>query len=409
MTPDPVIQGSERWRQATIWSIVVFAGTLPISHVPAQLALASALIAWMGWSVSAKRAMVVKDVFFLAAGCYWLWNILSAFLSARPLHTLGAFVDNEWPALAGILLFWSVRSRVELRRILLALFGTAGLAMSYGIVQTFTGIEWFNGAELHEATGGFYRAVGFSGFYLTFAGFAMAVFFLATAYGLEQPERKSRWILPTLSVLAILGTFARSVWLAMAIFVPLLAFVAGKREWRKWFLMGAAGVVLIVSAIEPLRVRAVSIVELSQHQTRLNLWKTSVRMAADHPLFGIGQDNFTLAFEKYRVEGFYDTFVHPHNDYLSVLVHGGFPALVAFLSMWLIVLKRGWKAWRHGETRNFSNWMGLGGMLALAGFLGSSMFQNYYGTFVNCFNWWLITGIILSAYRINTEVFQSNK
>lgn len=397
----------ERWRQATVWSLVVFAGTLPVSHVPAQLAVAIACIMWIGWSVAARRPQVVGDAFFVAAGTYWIWNILSALLSARPVHTLGAFVDNEWPALAGILLLWSVRSTSELRRILLALFGTSGLAMVYGIVQSFTGTEWVSGSALHMASGGLFRAVGFSGFYLTFAGFAMTVFFLSAAYALESPQRRSRWIVPVLCLGAILGTFARSVWLAMSILVPVMAVVAGRREWRTWVWASGLVVIFVVLAVEPLRERAVSIVDLTQHETRLNLWKTSIRIFADHPIFGIGQDNFTLVFETYRVEGFYDTFVHPHNDYLSVLVHGGLPALAGFLGMWVIVLKRGWKTWRQGGGNSLSGWLGLGGMLALAGFLASSMFQNYYGTFVNCFNWWLITGLILTSYRLGGAAVQS--
>ena len=390
---------SERWRAAAVWSMTAFAGTLPFSHVPAQLALAIGIVAWIGWSFSSKTPMVIKDRFFVAAGIYWFWNVLAAVLSIRPMHTLAAFVDNEWPACAGLLLFWSVRSTDELRRIAVFFFGASGIAMSYGIVQTFTGIEWIKGTALDEATGGLFRAVGFSGFPLTFAGFAMAVFFLSVAFALERPSARIRWILPALSAIAILGTFARSVWLAMAILVPLFAWLAGTPLWRKRALAAGIVLVMVVAGFEPLRERALSVFDLGRNQIRIKLWKTSLAIARDHPLIGIGQDNFTVVFDEYKVGGFYDTHDHPHNDYLSVLVHGGVPALIAFVAMWWIVLRRAWEVWKRNPGGTLESWLSLGGGAALGGFLLSAMFQNYYGTFVNCFNWWMITGIVLSSYH----------
>jgi O-antigen ligase len=330
---------------------------------------------------------------------YWGWNAIASATSIRPAHSLAGLVDNEWPALLGLLIWWTVRTEDELEMILKVYLGAAGVAFAYGIVQTFTGMEWIKGVPLHPGGGGFYRAVGFSGFYLTFAGFAMSVFFLAAAYALARPVAKGRWIVPLLAVGAILGTFARSVWLSMAFLIPAAGILAtrGRGRWGAFGLLGLALVTIL--AVEPLRERAVSIFDLSQHQTRLNLWRTSVAIAQDNPWFGVGQDNFTAVFDQYRVEGFYDTFVHSHNDYLSTLVHGGIPALMAFLGMWAILFCKGWNVWKM-KREGLAAWVGLGATVALVGFLLSALFQNYYGTFVNCFNWWLITGLILSTYRI---------
>lgn len=392
----------ERWRAWTVGCLTVAAATLPFSHVPTQMALALAFIAWIGWSLRSGRIQYVRDPFLWAALAYWGWNLLASATSVRPWHSLAALVDNEWPALLGLLLWWSLRSAAELQRLLKFYMATSGVAFAYGIVQTFTGVEWIKGVALHQAGEGAFRAVGFSGFYLTFAGFAMSVFFVTAAYAMSKPSEKWRWIVPMLAIGAILGTYARSVWIALAILVPLTALVATKGRSRRWAValtLIAAGLVL---AVDPLRERAFSIMDMSQHQTRLNLWKTSLLMARAHPITGIGQDNFTTYFEEFRVPGFYDTAVHPHNDYLSTLVHGGIPALLAFLAMWGILGCKGWNVW-NSKREGLEAWLALGAATALAGFLLSSLFQNYYGTFVNCFNWWLVSGFILTVYRLSHE------
>mgnify|MGYP001601062461 CR=1 FL=1 len=398
---------AERWRKVVVWSIAAFAGTLPFSHVPAQIALGIGAIGWVVWSVRSGRANIVGEAFFIPALIYWTWNILASAVSERPSHSLLALVDNEWPALVGVLTLWSLRSEGELRSILRVFFVSSGIAMLYGIVQTFTGVEWIKGAHLSPIGGGFYRAVGFSGFYLTFAGFAMTVFFLASAYALERPSSTARWMVPGLTILAILGTFARSVWLAMALLLPFAAWAVSRGKSRMVAVAVGCSVAALVFAVEPLRDRALSVFDLAQHETRLNLWKTSLAISRAHPVLGIGQDNFTTVFEVFRVEGFYDTFVHPHNDYLSVLVHGGVPALAAFIGMWVIVLKRGWDSWKR-ERGSLTSWIALGGVAALGGFLLSATFQNYYGTFVNCFNWWFISGILLTTYHLRSQSVQSN-
>ena len=51
--------------------------------------------------------------------------------------------------------------------------------------------------------------------------------------------------------------------------------------------------------------------------------------------------------------------------------------------------------------------MGWGGALSLIGLLVGAMFQNYYGTFINCLEWWFVAGVFMTASRLN--VFTSEK
>ena len=68
------------------------------------------------------------------------------------------------------------------------------------------------------------------------------------------------------------------------------------------------------------------------------LWSAAMQMAADHPWFGVGPDNFRLRYGPYLRLDEPDTHVHSNNLYLEVLTGGGIFAALAFLwFLWRLV------------------------------------------------------------------------
>lgn len=389
--------------------LFLFAFTLPISHVPAQLGIALAFMGWLLEGLVNKRWQVRRHFFFIPLIVYLVWNFLAAALSPRPMHSLGAVVDNEWPVIMMLMLFWTVRDSRMLIRIVQTFLVSSTVAMLYALWQVWGGVELSRGLALTPMGTGYYRAVGFYGFYLTFAGFAMSVFFVCLAFVSELTGRE-RWRYGAgalLSFLAVVGTFARSIWLSFGAAIPLFAFMKSRRlgiiVTIGLLAFGATGILLVPTLYD----RAVSIVDVSQNETRLNLWTSALAMARDHPVLGVGQDNWDYFFEAYRVqEGYYDTIVHPHNDYLTALVSGGIVGLVCFVAMWVITLIVGSRTARRSPDPRLRA-IALGGTFSIFGFLIGSFFQNYYGTFVNCLGWWFMVGLVLTAFgvdRASTEI-----
>ena len=381
---------------------MLFAVSLPISHVPAQFGIGFALIGWIAEGLYGKRWRFTWHPFLGFLAFYIVWNMISALLSPRPLHSLNAVGDNEWPLLIMLMMFWTIEARALMKRMVILYLATSSLAMLYAILQTFAGIEFYRHMTL-DWMGGYYRAVGFYGFYLTFAAFAMTVFFLSLSSALENKKYRSQnLILAVVSFLAIIGSFARSIWLSLGIGIPIMGFLKNKKlgiiVCSALLVVGLIG----IAAVPTIRSRAESILDLGQNQTRLNLWNTSLNIAKDRPILGGGEDNFDYFFPLYRVEGYYDTTVHSHNDYLTVLVASGLPGLLAFLGMWGTALKAGFKTWRNSDDPELKA-VSLGASFALIGFLVGSLFQNYYGTFVNCLGWWFMVGLILTSYRLSSK------
>jgi len=379
--------------------ILLFAFSLPVSHVPAQFGIGIAFLGWLLEGILHKRWQFVWHPFLGVLAFYVGWNLVSAAVSIRPAHSLAAVADNEWPALLMLMMFWTIDDAKFLSTVITAFFLTAGIAMLYALWQVFGGVEFYRNMTL-DWIGGYYRAVGFYSFYLTFAAFALTVFFFAAAFALEVKKlRVMHLLLALLSFGAIIGSFARSVWLALAAGIPLFGFLKNR---TLGIGITAFAIVLVTGAvlIEPtIRYRAESILDVSQNQTRLNLWKTSLNIFVAHPFLGVGEDNFDAVFDRYKVEGYYDTTVHPHNDYLSVLVASGLPGLLAFLGMWAIALREGLKGWKQASDPQLRAIL-LGGIFSLFGLLIAAFFQNYYGSFINCLGWWFVVGLVLTAKKL---------
>ncbi len=379
--------------------LYIFAFSIPISFVPAEFAVVIAFVGWLLEGVLNKRWQYYSTRLYIPLIFYIVWNILASVISPRPTHSLSALVDNEWPMLIMLLMLSTIDDINVMKRMLNLWLFTASIAAAYGIWQTFTGIQ-FHRSDIMSPMGNYFRATGFNGFYLTFAGFMMSVFFVGLCISFQSGlSRRWRYMLVTImSFAAVLGTFARSIWLSFAVAVPVFGFMKGKRIGSIVTTGFLVIVIFCLVFIPAIRERAFSIVVPSENQTRLNLWKTTLNISADYTLSGIGEDNFDYYFEKYKVEGYYDATGHPHNDYLNVLVNSGIPGLFAFLSIWLIIIWMGFRTVKDSKNP-FIKEIALGSTLAIIGFMVGGIFQNYYGTFANCWGWWFMAGLAMTSHR----------
>jgi O-antigen ligase len=77
---------------------------------------------------------------------------------------------------------------------------------------------------------------------------------------------------------------------------------------------------------------------------RFILWRNSIKMIRDHPVFGVGIENWRIYNPMYGISGtqyinsgmiYYE---HPHNDYLLILTEQGPIGLIIYLSIFFFVL-----------------------------------------------------------------------
>ena len=92
------------------------------------------------------------------------------------------------------------------------------------------------------------------------------------------------------------------------------------------------------------------------------LWAAALRMAADHPIVGVGPDNYRLAYGPYAGLERWDRRVHANNMYLEILTGAGVVGLLAL--MWLVT-SAGWALWRRLEHPQDANHIAGAAMLAV--------------------------------------------
>lgn len=79
-------------------------------------------------------------------------------------------------------------------------------------------------------------------------------------------------------------------------------------------------------------------------QTRLIAWRSAITEMKAHPVFGVGPENFILAFNKKFDPAFYTYerseiwFDHAHNSFIDVLVSEGVVGLAAYLFLFIAAL-----------------------------------------------------------------------
>ncbi|MBF0169686.1 MAG: O-antigen ligase family protein, partial [Nitrospinae bacterium] len=115
------------------------------------------------------------------------------------------------------------------------------------------------------------------------------------------------------------------------------------------------------------------------NRERLLLWRAGVAMALDHPLVGVGQNQFPALYPAYRSPDVREPSIsHLHNNVLEITVERGVLGLAAWLSLWVVAGAAMIRAWRLAVTPADRTALaaGIGGMTA---FLAAGMFEYNFG------------------------------
>jgi O-antigen ligase len=194
------------------------------------------------------------------------------------------------------------------------------------------------------------------------------------------------WATTALCVLALVFTFSRGAWLATAVagaflFAPSLRRLrripAPRR--RRWLLWGLAGgtPLLLAGAVLALRVERFRSL-LAPDGTaflRLRLWQSALEMVRDHPLWGIGLDQFLYLYPRYMHPDAWrePNLSHPHNLILDFWLRLGILGLVALVWGAWIVARR---VQRYGSGEMSLVWGAAGALIAVVvhGLLDNSFF-----------------------------------
>ena len=116
---------------------------------------------------------------------------------------------------------------------------------------------------------------------------------------------------------------------------------------------------------------------------RLDIWAGAMQLVQEHPILGVGLDNFKVAIAKY-----FELEILPHSIYIGTLTELGIVGFVLLL-LWITVLMR--KAWMTPERI----WV----FPLLVAYLFQAAFLHEF--YFSCF--WLALGLVEGAPLLNSR------
>ena len=192
-----------------------------------------------------------------------------------------------------------------------------------------------------------------------FAGFLLPILPLAAVALLRwQTPLRRLYAAAGLGVglVALVLTYSRGAWMGMVASLGALMLLLALRQTRSWpplwrrlvplvLLVGATIVlVVLVSQVEPLRVRVLSLVagrEDSSNNFRLNVWQAAIDMIQARPWLGIGPGNtaFNLIYPLYQQPKF--NALSAYSIPLEIAVEAGIPGVLVLLGLLVSAVRTG--------------------------------------------------------------------
>ena len=327
--------------------------------------------------------------FYLWAGLYLFWSILSSQIAHSGLTTLTP-LSREWLIFlvpTGIWIFQNARAT----RLLFFAFALGiALISLYSVGQFFWGWNFLKPhyqLEQHSlgywVVGNFSNSVTFGIFY------AVAGLFLL-GYGLgavkSDSTRLSQLAVFAGGIAIVAAVLSNERGPTLAILLTLITIAFLFRSKRVMIGTGVALLVIIAVGIQSgVFVRSWDLMDkelsLRHDRSRRFIWTHSLRVAFDHPMVGVGPGQMKEAYAKVVPTDIPDVTIqeHAHNDFLMVAAESGFPAMAFLLALWATVLGYCYRAQRSLRLTPDERRLALGGLAGSICFFVTSLFDIPFG------------------------------
>lgn len=416
----------------------------PLSEVALATCAGAALArdGWRLWQADGRQRMLMTlranakalgRPLVLALAGFALAGILGVIVARRPHEALREY---RWeivePLVYLALLLGYVRNAAGVRRMVWAFLGSALVLAGLAAIQmllapvTFSSLAAGNRlVALDPSSDGVRRATAFVygsgnslGAYLDRALPLALALALAPAATFSRRERAVAGLLCLAYVPALYWSGSRGAWAAAAAVVVIVACAAAHRIW---LLVGAGVVGLLIAAWQG---GALIATALAGHngsgEVRTLVWLAAWHMIRDHPVFGIGLDQFLYYYSsRYTTHPYWITVLsgrptlagrepglaQPHNLALDLWLSLGVLGLVAVGVVLGIFWMRCARLWRRagsavrGDAR-VSAWaaplaLGLAGSM-LAAVLHGMVDSAYFVPDLALLFWWAIAVLVLA-------------
>ena len=353
----------------------------PLRRIPSMVTIPAALLLLF----YVASLLVAADV---ALGIFQIWCVLGLFM-------LYLYVAETVTTREDVLFIVRILLLGLIIQCLLMIAQAGGLVGnidSYGIKAT---------AEF----GGDRRVSGTIGSPNPAAAYLMMMMLLALGTLLADVCRADKYLAGTgfaMAAVSLVFTLSRGGWIASLVGLATIMIFGGRRVSRS--AIGAVVLLLVLLGILSRGVIAERLYsdDRGSAAARMPLNHLAGVMILDHPLLGVGANNFALAMDPYLAHGFSGDFLYTvHNTYLLVWAETGIGGLIAFLWFLIAIIRQGSRCW-HLRDPIFAS-QAVGCAAAVIGFMVMMNFDPHRLGSGPVDLVWLCGGLVTAMNRITLE------
>jgi probable O-glycosylation ligase (exosortase A-associated) len=333
-------------------ALVIAVLTLAL-FIPTQLGLENMITAW---------TREVK----LALGLL-LTGLFSIPFALEPSHALQSLVEFLKVIVMFIVMVNVVRTEKRLRRLILLVLSVSCVLSLAALNDYAHGNLALQGRRIAGLIGGLFSNPNDLALHLV----TMIPISLTLFLGSRGPLRKSLYLMCSLLLMVgMVATFSRGGFLG---FVCVIGFLAWKLAHRNRVVFGAVALIVVLAgvALAPSAYRTrLATTSDDSAAARTDDLKRSILVAARHPLFGVGMDNYILYSNMNKAT---------HNAYTQVAAEMGVAAFLIYV--WFLVspfksLRRIERATGTSKRKSTVYYLAIGLQASLVGYMVVSFFAS---------------------------------
>jgi len=368
-----------------------------------SMALIALYALWIS-ELLTKRVSLPPGLFriCLPLTVYLSFICLSVFAASDPL--LSSF---ELATLVQIFLFFvyiagTVRTREDVLLIVTMLM-VSGICLGTFLIAEVVAGHNFNIPGLSTVgdrsynSGGYFRPGGPIGSPIDAASFFGLMLVPSLSILLTRLKGFYLWLAVlslSIGTIGLVLTLSRGGWIALILASSILCFFAWRRGWLsiKVPVIIVVVVVLLGLVFQNAILTRLTADDNGSARARIVLTRLAFDIIWDHPLLGIGTNNFAAVFRHYLTPDFNGEWIYSiHDKYLMVWVETGIGGLIAFVWFLLATVRRGWLVWQRGD-RILSS-LALGLTAAVIGQM-SHMFVDVFHSRPQIQGLWLVAAVL---------------
>lgn len=374
-------------KEKLFYAMAIFAIVSFVSIAAGNVLLGISVLLYMIYAYK-NGVCITEDSkkYYYFIGFFLLTMLLSAVCSGYLGKGLKEWADLwVWRLMPFVIITTAIKDYDKAKKILFA-----------ALLGFMIGVICVNYQGLH----GDYRAGGFFGHPMTFAGY-LCIFLpvLLVCFLEKNIYCKWRWLFGVsfiLGIIALLFNGTRGVWLAI---LPVLLFILGyyilkrnKLAMLCLVLFIAAGAGLTQYKTFTDRLATITNTKYQSNTERLLIWKSAYTMFKDHPVLGVGLGQYKYNYQKHYIshQAKEPNLGHAHNNFLQMLAENGIVGFVGFLTLVVCFIGYSFKSFWQ-ESNPYALMMSMSAFtLVLQG-----LTEYNFGNSAVMKSFWLVQGCLL--------------